>query len=1139
MPERQPAMSETLFSTVELGDDHRAGYRLQYAEVYNWGTFDDHAWRFTPGTDTSLLTGDIGSGKSTIVDALTTLLVPSHKAAYNKAAGADAKERTLRSYVEGHYKSERNESTGKSRPKGLRENKRTYSVILGVFRNHGHDETVTLAQVFQQREKTGQPYRFFVTATKELSIATDFADFGTELPELRKRLRAAGVEIFDEFPKYATSLRRLLGIRSEQALELFHQTVSMKSVGNLNDFVRDHMLEPSDASGRVGDIISHFDDLTKAHNAVKRAREQLEALQPIVDNTAKYDAALTDRDGLELERSAVRLFIAELRSELLTDEIARLEADGAALWQQQDTAESEQRRLGHERESLIEERAKAGGDRIGELERLAAEARGQAETRRDARTLFDAAVDEARLEPVTDSEAFAALAALVATERPRMATEKRDVDTATVDAIGRERECQRKCDLLSEEITSLEQRTDNLPHEQVAIRAELCAALGLTPDDLPYAGELLDVYEERSEWRGAAERVLRGFALSLLVPQPHYDAVTRWVNGRRLTVAGKGGKMTGAKLVYERVPQHRIRLQPTTQDGLLLADCIEVREGPFEEYLRNELMKRADYRCAATLDEFRSQRRAVTREGQVRSGDRHEKDDRHRVDDPRRWVLGWVNNRKIAALRTELAELEHDREQAAVAAASLGEQREALQHRLDAFLRVEGFRSWVALDVDEAETRAAAHDAERIRLLAGSSRLEEITRALDRNADDTVAATELIKKLTGELATTQAAVQQSQRDRLRDQEFLAAQPAAQLETARASYPALDERLGKNRPQRAADCAETSDTLLADLHRRIERLSGQLNGYGLNLGQNMAAVLTRWPELCADMDANVDARDDFLAFRERVATDDLPRFESEFKDQLNKNAIQELAGFNNWLGRQASAIDERVDRINEALGAVPYSPGRFIRLEKEPTTNQDVALFRSDLRNLTNDTLAVDGDQYSEQRFLDVKRIIERFRGRDSFAESDKNWTRRVTDVRNWFVFSASERDVDTDIEWEHYSDSDGKSGGQKEKLAYTILAASLAYQFGLEWGVAQSRDFRFAVIDEAFGRGSDVSTRYALDLFATLGLQLLIVTPLQKVHVIEPYVKAIGIVDNPTGTYSRLQTMTIEEYRTRRDGTRT
>jgi uncharacterized protein YPO0396 len=204
------------------------------------------------------------------------------------------------------------------------------------------------------------------------------------------------------------------------------------------------------------------------------------------------------------------------------------------------------------------------------------------------------------------------------------------------------------------------------------------------------------------------------------------------------------------------------------------------------------------------------------------------------------------------------------------------------------------------------------------------------------------------------------------------------------------------------------------------------------------------------------------------------------------------------------------------------------------LEKEPTLNQEIAQFRAELRGLTNDALAIDGEQYSEQRFLDVKRIIERFRGRDGFTESDKAWTRRVTDVRNWFAFSASERDLQTGEEWEHYSDSDGKSGGQKEKLAYTILAASLAYQFGLEWGVTKSKDFRFAVIDEAFGRGSDVSTRYALELFAKLGLQLLIVTPLQKVHVIEPYVRAIGFVDNPSGTSSRLHTMTIEEFRDRR-----
>jgi uncharacterized protein YPO0396 len=71
----------------------------------------------------------------------------------------------------------------------------------------------------------------------------------------------------------------------------------------------------------------------------------------------------------------------------------------------------------------------------------------------------------------------------------------------------------------------------------------------------------------------------------------------------------------------------------------------------------------------------------------------------------------------------------------------------------------------------------------------------------------------------------------------------------------------------------------------------------------------------------------------------------------------------------------------------------------------------------------------------------------------------------VTDVRNGFLFAASERWREDGSEYEHYSDSGGKSDGQKEKLAYTILAASLAYQFGLEWGAVRSRSFRFVVID--------------------------------------------------------------------------
>jgi uncharacterized protein YPO0396 len=79
------------------------GFRLHRLEILNWGTFHNQIWILTPSGNNSLLTGDIGSGRSTLVDALTVLLVPHQKITFNKAAGADTKERTIASYIRGDY----------------------------------------------------------------------------------------------------------------------------------------------------------------------------------------------------------------------------------------------------------------------------------------------------------------------------------------------------------------------------------------------------------------------------------------------------------------------------------------------------------------------------------------------------------------------------------------------------------------------------------------------------------------------------------------------------------------------------------------------------------------------------------------------------------------------------------------------------------------------------------------------------------------------------------------------------------------------------------------------------------------------------------------------------------------------------
>jgi len=282
----------------------------------------------------------------------------------------------------------------------------------------------------------------------------------------------------------------------------------------------------------------------------------------------------------------------------------------------------------------------------------------------------------------------------------------------------------------------------------------------------------------------------------------------------------------------------------------------------------------------------------------------------------------------------------------------------------------------------------------------------------------------------------------------------------------------------------------------------------------------------------DFDANVDAQSEYRKFLEQLRFHDLPKFEERFRLELRTNSIRRIALFHAKLHEEAEEIRTRIQLINDSLVEIPYNLGRYIELIQQPTFHPEVRQFRDDLRAcIDNEMHGSADDQYAEVKFEQVKRILDRLRGRPESVEPDRRWKDLVTDVRNWFQFSASEKWREDDREFDHFSDSSGKSGGQKEKLAYTILAASVAYQFGLEWVEDLSRSFRFVVIDEAFGRGSDESAEFGLKLFGKLNLQLMIVTPLQKTHVIEPHVASVAFVENRSGKSSTVLNLSIEEHR--------
>ena len=113
----------------------------------------------------------------------------------------------------------------------------------------------------------------------------------------------------------------------------------------------------------------------------------------------------------------------------------------------------------------------------------------------------------------------------------------------------------------------------------------------------------------------------------------------------------------------------------------------------------------------------------------------------------------------------------------------------------------------------------------------------------------------------------------------------------------------------------------------------------------------------------------------------------------------------------------------------------------------------------------------------------------------------------------------------------YYSGSAGKSGGQKARLAFTILASAIAAQYGLLDAAGEADTFRLVVIDEAFARTDETNSRRALDLFQKLGLQLVVVSPFDaKSRIVEDYVDSFHLATNPDLNNSRLSRASRADY---------
>jgi uncharacterized protein YPO0396 len=1105
-------------------DTTLSGYRLHHLEVYNWGTFHKEISTLELGGRSCLLTGDIGSGKSTLVDALTTLLFPSHKVAYNKAAGAESRERNLKSYVMGHYKSEREELGVRATPVALRD-RNSYSVLLGVFENQTRNEVITLAQVFWNRESGEQPERFYAGSLKRLSIAADFSNFGTGIDKLKKRLRQQEVELFESFPKYGAWFRKSLNIKSEQALDLFHQTVSMKSVGNLTDFVRQHMLEPAEAETRIENLVEHYEHLTLTYEAIRKARQQVELLKPLVEDSHSLKKLEGETEGNRSCREALGAWFTLQKQDLLQELIFQLEQDFQRLTERLNQWTLENREQDHREQALREAILNEGGARLQQLRREIETKQQELRRREERYSSYEQLIQKLDQAPARSEDEFQRQLAELEQARKQNQEQLEHAEEEQVEYQMEQTREEQEFKRLREEVEGLRARKSNIDEKQIQLRRRMCQELGLHEEELPFAGELIQVRESEADWEGAIERLLHGLGLSMLVPPHHYRQVADWVDQQHL----KG------RLVYFKTGASARRESADTRRGSLLEKLELKPNAPGTPWLREYLHRSFDLVCCETTDQFRQEPQAITRAGQIkRSGGRHEKDDRYSIRDRSRYVLGWDNSSKIRDLEQRIQKAAEKIQEWRQLMEELRERRQSAQNRRDALSRLQEYQSFRELDRRPLDDEISALRRNCSELEASSNQLQTLQKeqqALRLQREQHQEAGDALKK---DRSQKELQLSNAQENLNRTKQDLASEPEPSEELMQRLRQLQAEHLGET-PLGLNNLESSERRIRARLQSEIDTQGKQATTLRDRIIRMMTEYKEQWPQESREVDANLESAAEFEEMLNRLRHDDLPRFEKEFQDKLRKNTLTEVVSFNSWLDLERKKVDRRVRRINQSLNPIDYNPGRYIQLEAEPTQDPEIREFQKDLRGCSEEALMDSGTlDYVEEKFLQVRKLIERFQGRSSRIEEDRRWTRKVTDVRNWFTFAASERWRVDDHEHEHYTDSGGKSGGQKEKLAYTILAASLAYQFGLEWGEEHAQGFRFVVIDEAFGRGSEESAEYGLELFSKLGLQLLVVTPLQKIRTIEPYVSHVGFVSIEDGQRSQLINLGIEEYQEQR-----
>jgi uncharacterized protein YPO0396 len=1092
-------------------DVELAGFRLDGLELWNWGTFHGDAQVLEPRGGWGLLVGDNGSGKSTAIDALRTLLVPPRLLNYNDASGDGrrpaGRDRTRRSYVRGAWASSSTIDTTAPTTQYLRE-AGCLSGIAAVFTDARRQVSATLAQILWEHEE--QIRELYAVALDSRSLQ-DLIASHTNTSEIRRAARRAGWQVEDSFAAYAERMRTLLHIPGDKALEVFNRAIGMKEVSDIDAFVGQFMLPSAETFTFIRDTLQpHYRTLLDCWAAIERAERQITLLRPVAEYASRLQDGEARIEALKHLQQLVQPYYATRHLALLrTHEI---ELSSLVAGMEAERAEVSARLAGQRLERDDLNSAIVATDVGLRLQAIAREIDHAEQARKSAQQRRANAEPSALLlgmgPSLTDAAAFAS-ARHEWKERERaegLAASEAEELRATL-RHRQELALEQRSEKIAE-LESVERNRVNIPREFLAIRTRLAASVGVRPDIMPFAGELMEVRSAYNDWSGAIDRLLRSFGLSLLVPEDLYRPAALFINSTRL----------GLRLTFHRVPART--MTPPNLSNDRVPGRLEFRtEHPLHLWVVSELVRRFNYRCCTGIAELESTDHGLTREGLVRDGTRHVKDDRRPVDDPSDRILGWSTERKIAALRQQVAEAERQAAIEGKASIEAGTAASAARDRQNAA------RELLTI-VDFSDVDPLRWSAEVLRLKTERELLERSSKELGALQDRLRAVDAGIAQCEQELERCDTKLG-SLRDRLEACRWDARERELQVSTyadydhGEAEKGFADIATGLT-PLTLTNCDQLAHTVHQSLQGRVSNEQRKINEASEKMVASMSDFLSQFPEFRQTMEVGRAYGESFLSALRRIEDEDLPRHRERFEHYLNENLVGDLLMLNRRLDEHQEAIEGRIEEINQALRDIEYGDETYVRLHLVSRQGQDVTEFRRALRGCFEFGIA----PAAEERL----RVFERVRQLIEGFQRDPDSTQIVTDVRRWFSAGVRELLRADDREVNYYAATTGKSGGQKAKLAFTILASALSAQYGLSTSPADAPNFRLVVIDEAFSRTDESNSTRAMQLFSRLGFQVVIVGPFDaKAKLAVPFVQTIHLAANAGGNNSRLTSLSREQ----------